>query len=72
MGEWQPIGTVPKDGTKFLVGRFTGDGKNRDGYMAVDFWHSSDRGDCYNGLGKFNAQYWPATHWMPLPKAPTS
>jgi len=24
----------------------------------------------YVGWGEFNAQHWPATHWMPLPSEP--
>jgi hypothetical protein len=66
---WLPIETAPKDGTKVLVGRFAeGD---RDGLVEVDFWHDIKRHG-YNGCGRFNAQYWPPTHWMPLPARPGS
>lgn len=70
--QWQPIETAPKDGTPFVAGRFTGEGKNHDGRQQVDRWHSRSRGDSYDGLGKFNTQFWPATHWQPLPPAPTT
>ena len=67
---WQPIETAPKDGTKVLLGRFVlncPEGKN--GRMAVDFWHTVNPHG-YEGWGKFNTRYWPATHWMPLPTPP--
>lgn len=67
---WQPIETAPKDGRLFLAGRFTGEKKNHDGLMSVDRWHKKSRGDSYDGLGHFNAQFWPATHWMELPEPP--
>lgn len=68
--EWQPIETAPKDGRRFLAGRFTGKKVNHDGLVQVDRWHNRERGDSYDGLGKFNSTYWPATHWMPLLPAP--
>lgn len=67
---WQPIDTAPKDGTKVLLGRFVlncPEGKN--GRMAVDFWHTVNPHG-YEGWGKFNTRYWPATHWQPLPTPP--
>jgi hypothetical protein len=67
--EWQPIESAPRDGGFFIAGRFTGEKRNQDGLQAVDRWH--DRAlDGYEGLGKFNAAYWPATHWYPLPPPP--
>jgi len=68
--QWQPIETAPKDGSPFVAGRFTGEKRNHDGLIQVDRWHDRTKGDSYNGLGKFNHQFWPATHWMPLPSAP--
>ncbi|WP_082430767.1 DUF551 domain-containing protein [Novosphingobium sp. KN65.2] len=70
MSEWQPIETAPKDGRCIIVGRFTGKKNNHDGLVQVDRWHNRERGDSYNGFGKFNNQFWPATHWMPLPAPP--
>lgn len=68
---WQPIETAPKDGTQFIAGRFVRDPKDkRNGRIRVDYWHSRAAGDGYDGLGNFNAAYWPATHWMPLPTPP--
>jgi hypothetical protein len=70
---WQSIETAPKDGTKFLAARFVGPKERKPhSYMAVDRWHSRERGDNWDGLGRFNAQFWPATHWMPLPPPPAS
>lgn len=71
MSEWQPISSAPRDGTCVLLGRFT-NGKaqiDHNGKMAVDYWHSRDVHD-FEGWGKFNSRYWPATHWMPLPARP--
>jgi len=69
---WQPIETCPRDGTPFLAGRFTGvPHGDHEGRVLVDWWRSRERGDEYEGLGHFNATYWPATHWRPLPAAPT-
>ena len=67
MRGWQPIESAPKDGTEFIVGRFTGQRKNHDGHMMVDRWHSYAHGDTYDGFAHFNNRYWPATHWAPLP-----
>jgi hypothetical protein len=67
---WQPIETVPQDGTDVLCGRFVQSCPHkRNGFMAVDYWRSGKRTG-YTGLGHFNAHYWPATHWMPLPEPP--
>lgn len=71
MSEWQPIETAPKDGTKVLAGRFTGKPKaDYEGYMAVDQWNTPSKTRGWSGWGRFNDQYWPATHWMPLPAPP--
>lgn len=66
---WQPIATAPRDGTKFLAGRFVKKGSHNN-LMAVDRWHARERGDDWDGPGKFNTHYWPATHWQPLPAPP--
>lgn len=69
--EWQPIETAPKDGRKFIAGRFApeGDKSQPNNLVAVDRWHKMPE-DGYTGLGQFNNRYWPATHWMPLPAPP--
>lgn len=61
---------LSRAGSPFVAGRFTGEKRNHDGLIQVDRWHDRTKGDSYNGLGKFNHQFWPATHWMPLPSAP--
>lgn len=66
---WQPIETAPKDGTKILLGRFDGTGREYDGRIRVDWWRSR-MGAGYTGFGHFNPTYWPPTHWMPLPAPP--
>ena len=71
--EWRPIATAPKDGTEILVGRFV---KHcpfaKSGRVRVDRWHTREGGDGYEGWGMFNAQFWPATHWQPLPPIPST
>lgn len=69
---WQPIETAPKDRTKVLVCAMkvlNQEIRRRAPIMAVDFWHSRDR-DGFDGWGHFNPQFYPATHWTPLPAAP--
>lgn len=64
MSDWQPIETAPKDGTQILACGF------RDGVPIIRTtrWRTLDGGlECW---GEFNTYYWPATHWMPLPKPP--
>lgn len=63
---WQDISTAPRDGARFLAGRFS---DPNYGYMVVDRWHSRALGDAWDGLGKFNDSE-PATHWKPLPVPP--
>lgn len=69
MSEWQPIGTAPKDGTRFLAWH-----KGR-----VDFFHWQDlNGRCDAPVGwrdsfiyvfpEFDSS--GPTHWIPLPDAP--
>lgn len=68
--EWQPIETAPRDGTRFLAGRFVAKcPRGRAGFMSVDYWHNRKENG-YTGLGHFNEQFWPATDWMPLPTPP--
>ena len=67
---WQKVDTAPKDGTDVLLLRFAPNcQEGKHGRMAVDFWHQIKKHG-YEGWGKFNAKFWPATHWMPLPPLP--
>lgn len=75
MGEWQPIETAPKDGSKVLTAR--GDG---DKCRAVISWWNEDKyakdprpyWECHEQryLGVWWARTNPPTHWMPLPPPP--
>jgi hypothetical protein len=58
---WQPIETAPVDGTRFL----TWDGHWHD--VCGLGWYDGDKPIWYNGDVSVDA-----THWMPLPAAPTS
>ena len=70
---WQTVETAPKDGTHVLLGRFpeVTTGLMHAGLCAVDWWRQHKDAAGFTGWGKFNAQYWPPTHWMPLPPPPT-
>ena len=69
---WQGIESAPRDGMDVLVGRFVSDpSADKNGYIAVDWWRSHKEAGGYIGWGKFNMQYFPPTHWMPLPTPPT-
>ena len=62
--QWQPIETAPRDGTPLLIccikaSKYT---NVKSGFMAVNRWEKF--------WGSFNPKYFPATHWMPLPKPP--
>lgn len=65
--QWQPIETAPKDGTKVLVCCIgvSSRTKKREGQIVVDFWNKD-----FEYWGEFNRDYFPATHWMPLPTPP--
>lgn len=67
---WMPIESAPKDGTPVLLGRFTGKRGEHEGLRAVDWYRTDACRHGFTGWGKFNQQFWPATHWMPLPAAP--
>lgn len=70
LGAWQPIETAPKDGTNILL-------VNRKGNMATGLWvvNGASKGWWLRGGNEpntfFNGHHGP-THWMPLPKPPTS
>lgn len=65
---WQPIATAPKDGTRILAFGIRDSGP----IYEVTWWRRAEDSKGYIGWGEFNMQYWPPTHWMPLPDAPTS
>ena len=66
----EPIETAPKNGERVLVACFSATGKKGEGLMQVDYWHTRSIDCGFEGWGKFNPTYYPATHWMPLPAAP--
>ena len=68
---WQPIETAPKDGTRILVyaAKLGHDIRPSRHGLHVDFWHDKDIFN-FEGWGHFNPQYFPATHWHPLPPNP--
>ena len=73
--EWQPIETAPKDFTTNF------DGWNGERVTNVFWGHPeyADKGvydwcisEYVQGFGNENARVKNLTHWMPLPKPPTS
>ena len=64
--EWQPISTVPKDGTRVLL--WLPD----DNYEVVGFWMENRQcwGTASGGWGddRYEADY--PTHWATLPGSP--
>lgn len=73
---WRDVRTdpPPKDGTRVLLicMRPSADMAHKKGLMAVDYWHDEKTapGCGYVGWGKFNKQYWDASHWAHLPEPP--
>jgi len=77
--EWQPIETVPKDGSMFLAwvqAENYGDDDDGKPYEKdasyVDFgqWQNHEFGGFYTNYCAPNADREGITHWMPLPEAP--
>ena len=58
--QWQPIETVPTDGTVILVSDVK--------YVNAAYWGGT-RPPCLKGAGH-HCSITPQTHWMPLPKPP--
>lgn len=58
--EWQPIETVPRDGSKVLLFHHSGGVDVRHWDESMKLWYP---GGCSDG--------WH-THWMPLPDSPSS
>lgn len=63
MGEWQPIETAPKDGTRFWAYDPTSEEKQ----MAC--WWQNDFGMWEGWMNVWDNEPNP-THWMPLPDPP--
>jgi hypothetical protein len=78
-GEWQPIETAPKDGTRILLGGGAWGDDWRDSAPAVmvGWWEVPRRYDafwntCAAEAGYSMFPYESPTHWMPLPAAPAA
>ena len=69
MGEWQPIESAPKDGTRILLGYF-GDAEHMSGAIAVGHVFQWER------MPKALVASWlygvEPTHWASLPSPPES
>ena len=61
MSEWQPIDTAP-EGERILVS-YLFHGRSRPGQVDIK---EKARGEFI-----WPSRYYQATHWMPLPEAPT-
>jgi hypothetical protein len=68
MSEWKTIKSAPKDGTRILA--WSPDYKDKRSLTRITWWRRPEDGAGYVGWGEFNMQYWPPTHWMPLPEPP--
>ena len=70
---WRPIETAPTDGTLVLLygPKSLQGGKVVDKHLVTaDRYAQPNDRKGFIGWGKFNAEYWPPTHWMPLPDPP--
>ena len=67
LGDWLPIHTAPRDGTRVIVWI---DDRHFRGCAFASVWFFPD-GRLGGGAEGFNGQ-WNITHWMPLPKSPNS
>ncbi len=60
-GQWRPIETAPKDGTRVLLLR-----SHEEGYdskrIGVDYWKNETWWNTRPGM--------PPSHWLPLPAPP--
>lgn len=64
MGEWQPIETAPKDGSRILL--------LRRQQIVCGYWRRN-WGEPYWAHDAHvvdDARWFPPTHWMPLPDPP--
>lgn len=62
--KWQPIGTAPRDGSRFLAFE---EGRESQRY---ECWWQNDFGHWEGWMDDWDSEPEP-THWMPLPSAPT-
>ena len=71
--KWRPIETAPKDGTAILAysSKAVAEGKlvSSNG-IAITNWRSDYAKYGFVGWNSFNEQFWPPTHWAPLPTPP--
>lgn len=65
--EWQPIETIPKDGTTVLVCGF-----GYKGYFVADAQESRGKVLLFDPVADEFIHETQATHWMPLPEPPES
>jgi len=65
MGEWQDIGSAPRDGTRFDIWIPSDDG----GYRVTDVHFNARGALTHDGIRAKDLARWP-THWMPLPAPP--
>lgn len=74
LADWQPIETAPKDGMAILAWspKAVSEGKlTSSNGIAIACWRSDRAKYGFVGWNAFNDQFWPPTHWAPLPKPPT-
>lgn len=64
---WRSMDSAPKDGTRILAYSPKCPHACK---IKVTWWRSLEDQAGYVGWGEFNTQYWPATHWQPLPAEP--
>ena len=71
MSKWRPIKTAPTDGTSILIGSF-GEGTTKPGLIEVDWYRQPKDKRGFIGFGSFNKQFFPPTHWQPMPTPPAN
>ncbi len=74
MSKWQPIETVPKDGTDIMLWFPIDNGMCAIGYWIDDKYHRNPAANFYSAniakLGLIKMRRSAPTHWMPLPEPP--
>jgi hypothetical protein len=68
---WEPIRTAPKDGKQILIFTRRGNPATYEGVLMVEYSHSENDEDYWLLAGDGTALAYGATHWMPLPEAPS-
>ncbi len=78
-GEWQPIETAPKDGTKILICQASdADGKPITGddfglfVQRAAWWGEEEGWIVYCSLIQEPTLFFEPTHWMPIPEPPSN